>query len=1160
MAGSVDLPLSIGELEAALRAADPAALLAPPRILRRLIKQDREIGGIGLRVPHRKSYLIAAESLLKIVDLDELGLAADHKLPPRVIVLARPDADRLAALTSGEALTKFWRLLFHVRVHAALDDKRAAGVLDAAAVRQRIRRIGQAEFEEARLVLKQEELLLPPPGDVSSYIEFAATFLELRYFADTLAGHYFPSLARSRQVDEVLAGDLDADALFAATRLPGAPLPQPPADDSDFDPSDEPEEPDLALAPARASERLFRRLNRRADRAAAMGNAVRAAIFRSRAARHVRPSLASRARGHARDELKRLTDRLQVALEFGDPDRARWSKSLTALLGRSAQGFWTRESRTLYDLQKVCIDCERDVYLLDLVEWVLSRGKLPIRRHLPGQRELLVLKHLRVASRRAAKARLGDDDRRRLVALLESAVRTAELRLRERFRPSVSAALEQVGLEPRNLPERVARDKLIEELLDRVVDDGFLAMTDLRDAISRNNLKLPDLADGVEFVQGDQLLRADRRLATMMDGVYHRGEVYLRWPQRLSSLAFGTRPGRLLVRYLALPYGGAYVLLEFGKHLVHSFLGRTVDEAVVEAAAEATSLADSGQVSLPAETDHFVQMSTSTMLLSVFVLGSFLLGLLYVQSFRHGCAIAVRHFYRALRAVLVDLPAWVLRLPLVQRLLASPFYRVLASYLFKPLVFTGLTLAAFPALVRNPISATRSGLLVFVISNVLVNSRVGRDAEEAITDWLVRAWHQFRIRIVAAAVQMIMDFFNRVVDTLDRFLYSVDEWLRFRTGQRRAAIVAKAVLGAGWFFIKYFIRLFISLFVEPTFNPIKHFPVVTVAAKLIVPLIPYLKDAITAPLLGVVGAVAAYVVAGIVIFFLPGLAGFLVWELKENWRLYQANRPQWLLPVPVGHHGETLGRLLRPGFHSGTLPKLFSRLRRADRKAHWTANWQASHKQRRKIRQVEHAVRDFIERDLFSVLSQSKRWGGLAVGLRGLEVGPAVMRFDLSCPELGETSLTIAFEEHVGWLVARIVEPGWLNRLGEKPNQALADALTGFYKMAGVELVREQVDAVLEPPLTEYDVIEPGLLVRTDAGGAAVYDLRTSSTIVPRMETPSYARMPEFDREQIVFAASPVAWDVWVEVWERDQSGGRYPPQLVIGAHLLPKIAGRGAA
>ncbi|HUY33606.1 MAG TPA: hypothetical protein VMV69_12725 [Pirellulales bacterium] len=1145
MAGGTDLPLSISELEAALRAADPAALLAPPRILRRMIKHDREIGGIGLRVPHRKSYLIAAESLLKIVDRDELGLAADHQLPPRVIVLARPDTERLAAYTSGEALTKFWRLLFHVRVHAALDDQRAAGLLDDASVHRRIRRIGQSEFEEARLVLKQEDLLLPPPGDVSAYIEFAATYLELRYFADTLVPQYFPLLARSRHVDDVLAGDLDADALFASTRLPHAPLPRSPADDSDFEPADDLDDQDLALAPARASEGLYRRLNRRADRSAAIGNAVRAAILRSRAARHVRPSLASRARGLARDELKLLTDRLQAALDFGDRDRVRWSKSLTALLGRSAQGFWTRESRTLYDLQKVCIDCERDVYALDMIEWALSRGKLPIKRHLPGQRELLVLKHLRVASRRAVKARLGDDDRRRLVTLLESAVRRAEQKLRERFRPAVAAALEQLGLEPRNLPERVAHDKLIEELLDRVVDDGFLAMSDLRDAISRNNLKLPDLADGAEFVRGDQLLRADRRLATLMDGVYHRGEVYQRWPQRLSSLAFGTGPGRLLVRYLALPYGGAYVLLKFAEHLVELLLGRP---AVADAGA-AASLTDSGVATI--ETAHFAQMSSGEVLLAVFLLGTFLLGLMYVEGFRRSCAAAVRRLFRGARMVLVEWPAWFLRLPLVRRLLASPFYRVLARYVLKPLVFTGLTLAAFPALVSDPVSAVRSGVLVFLFSNILVNSRVGRDAEEVFTDWAVRGWYQFRIRIVAAAVQMVMEFFNRVVDTLDRFLYSVDEWLRFRSGQGRAAIVAKAVLGAGWFFVKYFVRFCINLLIEPQINPVKHFPVVTVSHKIIAPLcFKPLRDALL-PL----GSYEAGIIAGVVVFLLPGVVGFLVWELKENWRLYQANRPPWLLPVPVGHHGETLVRLLRPGFHSGTLPKLFARLRRAHRKAHWTANWQASHKQRRKIQQVEHTIRDFIERDLFSVLSQSRRWGGPALGLRGLEAGPAGTRFEFTCPELGETPLVIALEEQAGWLMARVVEPGWLDRLGEKPTQALADALTGFYKMAGVELVREQVDAALEPRWADYDVIEPGLLVRTDGGDAAVYDLRASPTIAPRAEAPPYARLPAFDREQVVFAASPVAWDVWVEVWDRDESGGRYPPQLVVGAHLLPVAA-----
>jgi hypothetical protein len=1156
MADSVDLPLSISQLEAALRAADPAALLAPPRILRRVIKHDRNIRGIGLRVPHRKSYLIATESLLRIVEPDELALPAKHTLPPRVILLARPDAQRLATLTSGEALTKFWRLLFHVHVHAALDDALADGRLEAAAIRERLRRIGRAEFEEARLVLKQEDLLLPPVDDTSAYVEFAATFLELRYFAEGLLPHYFPSLAASDHVDDVLADDLDAAALFAATRLAAAPLPQSPADKSPFDAADEGDQPqDLALAPARQSERSYRRLNRHADRAAALGNAVGAAVLRSRAARHVRPSLASRARGLARDELKRLADRLHAALGFGEREAVGWSKSLTALLTRSAHGFWTRESRTLYDLQKVCVDCEREVYALDLVEWALSRGRVPIKRQLPGQREVLALKHLRVASRRAAKARVSDEARRRLVALLDSAVRRAEHKVRERFRPAVAAALEQVGLEPHNLPERVAREKLIEELLDRVVDDGFLAMTDVRDAISRNNLKLPDLAGGAEFLRGDQLLRADRQLAVTLDGVYHRGEIYLRWPQRLSSLAFGTHPGRQLVRYLALPYGGAYVLLEFSKHLVHLFVGRTSEEGLAGVEGEAEALIGAMPSPTAGETAD-LKMSTSSMLLCVFVLGTILLGLLYVGGFRRGCTAALRHVGRGLRAVFVTLPAWLVRLPFVERLLASPVYRWLTRFIFKPLVFTLLAMAAFPGLGRRPFSP----VLLFLGANLLVNSRVGRDAEEVITDWIVRAWYQFRIRIVTAVFHMVIDFFNRVVDALDRFLYSVDEWLRFRSGQRRAAITAKAVLGAGWFFVKYFVRLFISLFVEPTFNPIKHFPVVTVTAKLIVPLIPFLNDAIAAPLSPVIGKIATYVVGPTVIFFLPGLAGFLVWELKENWRLYQANRPPRLLAVPVGHHGETVVRLLRPGFHSGTLPKLFARLRRADRKAQWTASWHASRKQRRKILDVEHSVRKFVERDLFSVLSRSHRWGGVPLSLDGLEVGPTSIHFTLGCVDLGETPLRIAFEERAGWLVARVVECGWLDHLGEQPEQSLKDALTGFYKMAGVELALAQIDAVLEGHLTEYDIIEPGLLIRPAGGGAAVYDLRQGPTIAPRNEMSPLPRPPEFDREQLVFAASPVAWEMWVEVWDRDQSGGRHLPQLVVGAHLLPVAAGRGAA
>src|SRR5262245_64684625 len=96
------------------------------------------------------------------------------------------------------------------------------------------------------------------------------------------------------------------------------------------------------------------------------------------------------------------------------------------------------------------------------------------------------------------------------------------------------------------LPERVARKKLVAELLDRGMKLGFLNLGHLRDAVSRNGLKLRDLGGVGELVRGDPLLRADARLDLALDGVYRRGEIYLRWLQKLSSIFFGTAPGRIL--------------------------------------------------------------------------------------------------------------------------------------------------------------------------------------------------------------------------------------------------------------------------------------------------------------------------------------------------------------------------------------------------------------------------------------------------------------------------------------------------------------------------------------------------------------------------------------------------------------------------------------
>ena len=143
-----------------------------------------------------------------------------------------------------------------------------------------------------------------------------------------------------------------------------------------------------------------------------------------------------------------------------------------------------------------------------------------------------------------------------------------------------------------------------------------------------------------------------------------------------------------------------------------------------------------------------------------------------------------------------------------------------------------------------------------------------------------------------------------------------DEWLRFRVGQGRLTFGAKALLGVGWFFVVYAIRFVVTLLIEPQVNPVKHFPVVTVSHKIILPMSPQLLA-----ILRTVVPHAAEGITGVTVLLLPGIFGFLVWELKENWRLYEANRRPDLEPVVVGHHGETMARLLRPGFHSGDDPQ-----------------------------------------------------------------------------------------------------------------------------------------------------------------------------------------------------------------------------------------------
>ena len=114
-------PLTFEALQRAIRAADPAAFLVLPRILRRVIKQDRRLGGFGLKVPHRKSYLIGRDRLLEIIEKGDLGVDEEFVLPERILLLTRPGPQDFFDWPADRLLIRCWRLVFHARVHGALD-------------------------------------------------------------------------------------------------------------------------------------------------------------------------------------------------------------------------------------------------------------------------------------------------------------------------------------------------------------------------------------------------------------------------------------------------------------------------------------------------------------------------------------------------------------------------------------------------------------------------------------------------------------------------------------------------------------------------------------------------------------------------------------------------------------------------------------------------------------------------------------------------------------------------------------------------------------------------------------------------------------------------------------------------------------------------------
>jgi hypothetical protein len=1086
--------MKLVELQQILRAADPAAVLVSQRVLERVIQEVCKLPNLLWTVPHRQSYVVDRQVLFRHVEQEELELESDQLLPPTVILLTRPSSEELAAENRDQLLLRYWQRLFHAKIHLHLEEHYADGRLTLADIRDRIEQIGQVEFEEIRSVLIHDHYLLREADERAVYIEFAAVYFDLRFFAPDLLPVYFPGVRDFDPIEKVLGQDVDAEALFQQTRLSNAPDPAV-RRGADSRPDE--------------SQEFYWKLVHASERAAKTGNLVRAAILRMRAARVAPGSLSFGTRAEAIQYLHRLAGRLQNALQLSDADVAEWMKDLPALLDKADQGAYPVEAALLFDLQKICLDFERDIYALDLVEWALSAGRKPIKRPLPSQRAVLVIKHLRAAAQRLTMARVSDADRQHFGGLLEDALEGCEERLRAKFGPALASALHDVGLKPEDPPERTAFNKIIEEILDRIIEHGYLTYSDLRDRISRNQLKLHDLTDPQEFIRGDPLLRLDRRLATLLDGVYRPSEIYMRLLERTTALSFGTRTGRLLMRFVVLPFGGAWMLVEMAIIVLGLFI----------------------------------------------TLGVFLLALLHHAGFRRKCRRLLTKASRGLRILFIDWPRKLWQIPALRRLVASWGFQLVYWYAVKPLVVCFLLWYWWP----EAFSTWLATVAIFIAVNFLLNSRMGNAVSEGFNQAAQRSFELLRAGLLPGLVHLVTRVFKQITDAMEYFLFSVDEWLWFRSGESRASLVIRTILSLIWFPIAYLARFIMVVLIEPGYNPLKA-PVSYLAAKFMTPLTVLLLAWLGRSIQTWPAALywPALALGSLIIIHLCDVFGFLFWEMKESWSLYSANRPKQLKPVAVGSHGETVRRLLRPGFHSGTVPKLFARLRKAERRARVTGNWRRSRATRRALEEVQRAVEQFVIRELVYLLNQSTSWRGQGLSVGRVQLASNRIAVELIHDAHPDRAVWLEFEECAGWLVAHIRDPGWLPQLAEEQALALNTALANLYKLAGVDLSREQVRLALPSPVVSYDVTRSGLLVWQDRrhGTAIRYDLlEPRGKVLPKDAAGQpVAGWPPLEVRRVLFAALSLSWEQVVASWRADQQGAGQPRLVSQGVevNLLP--------
>ena len=691
-------------------------------------------------------------------------------------------------------------------------------------------------------------------------------------------------------------------------------------------------------------------------------------------------------------------------------------------------------SRLLDDFEHIVLEGQTEYYRLQLVRWLWSDGRQPVQLGLPFQGPLKALRALNAAKIRLDQLPWSGAEVAHFIAPLQTLGNQISQRLRQQLLPRLRSLLDGAGFRPPDHRQRVARNVLQEELFDTILRRWHLRFTDLRDAVARHELRLPD-PDWRELLLGDRLARFDRQASAALPGVYQPGEFYLKGLQQMIAPLFGTVIGRAITRFLLFPLGVAFIGLESLGYLL----------------------------SLTPLAPHSVRLVNPASVLGV---GAGLIVMLYTGPGRKAAAALGRGCRWLFAEFLYRRLAQWMRWRRAARWLRYPLVRKISRYLLEPLLI-GLTLA-LPLLgiasslgFRPPGLAGFLAALGFILGSLLRNSPMGRRLLDSAITRFVTFWRRVHHTLIVSLLQWVIDLFGWAMYGIEQGLHRVDEAVSHHHDEGRGVMAVKAIIGPVWRTISDGIHFYAAALVEPQINPIKHFPVVMVADKLMLPFFPALTTALLALLDPVLPRFLSVPLATVTVLLSPGLFGFLAWELNENWKLYRANHPDRAQPARFGPEGETLYTLLRPGFHSGALPKAFAELRAViglenERKRSYS---QRLRQAEARLSEILESLRAFATRELVFALAERWRAAGYkraeAVVVK-LEAATASLDLRVALYSLGREGATgepvwldLCFDLQADEIRGKVCLGGPLESLGPEGRAWLEAEAAYFLERAG---------------------------------------------------------------------------------------------------------------